>query len=61
MQGGNIDVARRPPIQAQGLGDMGDMGSGTVKPPGMGGLMFDHILSRLQKVAEESRDGRRVA
>jgi hypothetical protein len=41
-------VARRPPMQPQGLGGMGSMGSRSVRPPGKSGLTFDHILSRLQ-------------
>jgi len=43
-------------MQPQGLGGMGGMGSGNVRPPGKSGLTFDHILSRLQGELQKSRE-----
>ena len=42
-------------MQPQGLGGMGGMGSGSVRPLGKSGLTFDHILSRLQGKLQKSR------
>ena len=38
-------IARRPPMRAQGLGGTG-MGGGSVRPFGKSGLTFDHMLSQ---------------
>ncbi|KAF5378090.1 hypothetical protein D9615_007607 [Tricholomella constricta] len=46
---------RRPQMQQQGLAGMGGMG-GSMRPPGKGGLTFDHILSRLQGELQKSRE-----
>ena len=35
-------------MQPPGLGEMGSMGSRSVRPPGKSGLTFDHILSQLR-------------
>ncbi|KAJ7074466.1 hypothetical protein C8F01DRAFT_1100571 [Mycena amicta] len=48
---------RRPPMQQQqpphqALGSMG----GSIRPPGKGGLTFDHILTRLQGELNKSRE-----
>ena len=41
-------------MQPQGLGGIGGMGSGSIRPPGKSGLTFDHILSRLQGKLQKS-------
>ena len=41
-------------MQPQGLGGMGGIGSGSVRPPGKSGLTFDLILSRLQGELQKS-------
>lgn len=46
---------RRSTMQPQGLVGMGGMGGGA-RPPGKGGLTFDHILSRLQGELQKSRE-----
>ncbi|EGO28959.1 hypothetical protein SERLADRAFT_456237, partial [Serpula lacrymans var. lacrymans S7.9] len=51
-QNGPSQAQRRPTIQSQGLGGLG----GSMRPPGKGGLTFDHILSRLQGELQKSRD-----
>jgi hypothetical protein len=43
-------------MQATGLGGMGGMGSGNVRPPGKSRFTFDHILSRLQEQPQKSRE-----
>ncbi|EIW77464.1 hypothetical protein CONPUDRAFT_139331 [Coniophora puteana RWD-64-598 SS2] len=45
---------RRPTLQNPALGGMGGMAN--MRPPGKGGLTFDHILSRLQGELQKSRD-----
>jgi len=43
-------------MQATGLGGMGGMVSGNVRPPGKCRFTFDHILSRLQEQPQKSRE-----
>jgi hypothetical protein len=43
-------------MQATGLGWMGGMGRGDVRPPGKSGLTFDHILSCLRGELQKSRE-----
>jgi hypothetical protein len=50
---GSNNVARRPAMQAQGLGSMG---GGSVRPPGKSGLTFDHMLRRLQGELQKTRE-----
>jgi len=43
-------------MQVTGLGGMGGMVSGNVRPPGKSRFTFDHILSRLQEQPQKSRE-----
>ncbi|ESK86420.1 cell cycle arrest in response to pheromone-related protein [Moniliophthora roreri MCA 2997] len=46
---------RRPQISQQAMAGMGGMG-GSMRPPGKGGLTFDHIITRLQGELQKSRE-----
>ncbi|KAK7018655.1 hypothetical protein VNI00_018341 [Paramarasmius palmivorus] len=46
---------RRPQMSQQGMAGMGGMG-GSMRPPGKGGLTFDHIITRLQGELQKSRE-----